>query len=132
MRVAEAVRRAAGELIADRKPSYNMVMIMVNIYEAKSKLSEFIEAALRGERVVICKHNQPIAELRAIEPVVVGSRDMSPMFPGQTFTPAAFFEPLSAKDIAAWDGVEPSAVKVAESTTEYETGKRRPRKGPRT
>lgn len=111
---------------------YNIVMIMVNIYEAKSKLSEFIEAATRGERVVICKHNQPIAELRPIEPVVVGSRDLSPMFPGQTFTPPAFFEPLSAKDLAAWEGVEPSAVRAAEANTEYELRKRRPRKGPRT
>jgi prevent-host-death family protein len=103
-------------------------MIMVNIYEAKSRLSEFIEAATQGERVVICKHNQPVAELRAIEPVVSGSRDLAPMFPGQTFTSAAFFEPLSAKEIAAWEGVEPNAPKAAESRGEYESRKRRPRK----
>ena len=30
-------------------------MIKVNIHEAKAKLSEYLEAASRGERVVICK-----------------------------------------------------------------------------
>jgi len=40
-------------------------MIVVNIHEAKAKLSEYLEAVARGERVVICKRNQPIAELRA-------------------------------------------------------------------
>jgi len=104
---------------------------MVNIYEAKSKLSECIEAAARGERVVICKHNQPVAELRAIEPVASGSRDLAPMFPGQTLTPPAFFEPLSAKEIAAWEGVEPM-LKPAESREEHEARKKRPKKRGRT
>ena len=111
---------------------YNIDMIMVNIYEAKSKLSEIVEAATRGERVIICKHNQPIAELRAIEPVATGSRDLAPMFPGQTFTPAAFFEPLSAKEVAAWEGDEANGRKAAESREPYEAKKRRPRKRGRT
>ena len=52
-----------------------MVMIMVNIFEAKAKLSEYIEAAARGEQVVICKHNQPVAELRPVEQARAGRRD---------------------------------------------------------
>ena len=50
-----------------------MVMIMVNIADAKSKLSEYIEAVSKGETVVICRHNRPVAELRAIEPARVGT-----------------------------------------------------------
>jgi prevent-host-death family protein len=42
-------------------------MIKVNIHEAKARLSEYLEAAGRGERVVICKRNEPVAELTAIE-----------------------------------------------------------------
>src|SRR5437763_2457139 len=45
-----------------------MVMKVVNIAEAKAKLSEFLEAVSKGERVTICKRNKPIAELRAVEP----------------------------------------------------------------
>ena len=43
-----------------------MVMIMVNIHQAKARLSEFIEAVERGEQVWICKRNQPVAELRPL------------------------------------------------------------------
>ena len=43
-----------------------MVMFMVNIAEAKAKLSEYLDAVGRGERVVIWKHNRPVAELRAV------------------------------------------------------------------
>lgn len=92
-----------------------MVMIMVNIYEAKAKLSEFVEAAARGERVVICKHNQPVAELRAIEAVSTAPRDLTPMYAGATFTPAAFFEPLAPGEIATWEGVEAEVPKAAET-----------------
>lgn len=84
---------------------YNLVMIMVNIYEAKTKLSELLEAAGSGERVVICKHNQPVAELRPIEAISSTPRDLTPMYPGATFTPAAFFEPLAEDEIATWEGI---------------------------
>jgi len=44
-----------------------MTMIMVNIHEAKARLSECLDAAAKGERVVICRHNRPVAELRPVE-----------------------------------------------------------------
>jgi prevent-host-death family protein len=44
-----------------------MTMIVVNIHEAKAKLSEYLDAVAKGERVLICKRNQPVAELRAVE-----------------------------------------------------------------
>jgi antitoxin (DNA-binding transcriptional repressor) of toxin-antitoxin stability system len=102
-------------------------MIMVNIYEAKARLSEFLEAASRGERVVICKHNQPVAELRAIEAVSTAPRDLTPMYPGATFTPPAFFEPLNDDEIAAWEGSGGNVSKVAEKRAAYaaRTGRRR-------
>ena len=44
-----------------------MVMKVVNIHEAKARLSEYLDAVAKGERVLICKRNQPVAELRAVE-----------------------------------------------------------------
>jgi antitoxin (DNA-binding transcriptional repressor) of toxin-antitoxin stability system len=98
---------------------YNIVMIMVNIHEAKAKLSEYLEAAAKGERVVICKHNQPVAELRVVEQTCTASRDLAPMYPGETFVTPAFFEPLPADDIAAWEGNGRDVLKVAESRGRY-------------
>ena len=105
-------------------------MIMVNIYEAKARLSEFLEAASRGERVVICKHNQPVAELRAIEAISTGPRDLTPIYPGATFTPPAFFEPLSADEIGAWEGSQDNVPRAAERRSTYSPGgsRRRARK----
>ena len=96
-----------------------MTMIMVNIYEAKAKLSEYLEAAAKGERVVICKHNQPVAELRAVDPVRTAPRNLTPMYPGQTFVTSEFFDPLSTDEIAAWEGSGEHGPKVADARGTY-------------
>ena len=44
-----------------------MTMIVINVHEAKAKLSEYLDAVSSGERVVICKRNRPVAELRAVD-----------------------------------------------------------------
>jgi prevent-host-death family protein len=79
-----------------------MTMLMVNIADAKAKLSEFVEAAARGERILICNRNKPVAELRAVEQAPAEPRDLSPMYPGRTFMTGAFFEPLSGDDLREW------------------------------
>ena len=43
-----------------------MVMKMVNIAEAKARLSDLLDDVERGETVVIARRNEPIAELRAV------------------------------------------------------------------
>lgn len=39
----------------------------VNIAEAKAKLSELVEAANRGEEIVLARHGRPVARLSAIK-----------------------------------------------------------------
>jgi len=39
-------------------------MIKTNVAEIKARLSEYLDRALAGERIVICRHNKPVAELR--------------------------------------------------------------------
>lgn len=78
-------------------------MFMVNIADAKAKLSEYVDAVGRGEQVIICNRNRPVAELRAIEAPRAGARDLTPMFPDWKIDPA-FFEPLDDEELAAWEG----------------------------
>ena len=40
-------------------------MIQANIHELKAKLSDYLAAALRGERVVIARRNVPVAQIDA-------------------------------------------------------------------
>lgn len=37
-----------------------------SVAEAKNKLSELIDRALRGEGIVITRHGQPVVELKAV------------------------------------------------------------------
>jgi prevent-host-death family protein len=106
-------------------------MIMVNIADAKAKLSEYIEAVSKGEAVVICRHNRPVAELRPIEPARIGPRDLTPMFPGATFMTDAFFEPMSDEELQDWEGTELFPARVAERPPAYSPSSSRRARGKR-
>ena len=77
-------------------------MIWINVTEAKAHLSRYLKRVERGETVVLCRHNVPIAEIQALpkrtrEPRPVGiDRGMT--------IPAAFFETLPDDLLAAFEG----------------------------
>jgi prevent-host-death family protein len=107
-----------------------MTMLMVNIADIKAKLSEYLDAVARGEQVIICNRNRPVAELRAIEPVRTEPRDLSPMFPDWKIDPG-FFEPLSDQELAVWEGSDtdiPGATRVAEARPTYPARRKSRRK----
>ena len=39
-------------------------MTKVNVQEAKAHLSRYLDRVEEGEVVIVCRHNQPVAELR--------------------------------------------------------------------
>ena len=109
-----------------------MVMIKVNSAEAKAKLAEYLDRALAGERIVICRHNEPIVELRPIAAIHDGPRPVGPLPGRPTFEVSpSFFEPLPDDDLEAWEGAATpaasgstsSAPRVAERVPEYGSGK---------
>ena len=97
-----------------------MTMIVTNIHEAKAKLSEFLDAVASGERVVICKRNRPVAELRAVAAIRTEPRPIG-RAKGRLSVPPSFFEPLSEEDLAAFDGGDERirASRVAERPSRY-------------
>lgn len=105
-----------------------MTMLMVNIADVKARLSEYVEAVARGERVVICNRNKPVAELRAVEQTSAGPRDLSPMFPGETFMTDAFFEPMSEAELEDWYGAPIFPAKVAKTPAAFGARKKRTRR----
>ena len=105
-----------------------VTMFMVNIAEAKAKLSEFVDAVARGERVVICNRNKPVAELRPVAQERTGPRDLSPMFPGETCMTDAFFEPMSDADLHDWYGPDVQPARVAEPQPAYAAPPKRRRR----
>src|SRR3954469_19629412 len=105
-----------------------LTMLMVNIADAKAKLSEYVDAVTRGERVLICNRNKPVAELRAVEQAPAEPRDLRPMRPGQVFLTGAFFEPMSEADLREWYGEPLLPTKVAETPAPYGSSKQRKRR----
>ncbi len=79
----------------------NMTMKVVNIFEAKAKLSECIEAAAAGERVLICKRNHPVAELRAVPGARTTPRPVGGAA-GRLQVPRAFFDPLPEEIVSSF------------------------------
>ena len=109
-----------------------MTMILVNIHEAKAKLSEYLDAVAKGERVLICKRNQPVAELRAVEQKRTEPRPIGGG-PHHFEVPDSFFEPMPDDFLDAFESgavypeVQPATAPVAEAPVKYEA-RRRPKR----
>ena len=81
-----------------------MVMIKANVFEIKARLSEYLDRVASGERVIVCRHNKPIAELRPLDSARTEPRPIGPLEGRPRFdVPASFFEPLAPDDLDAWD-----------------------------
>jgi prevent-host-death family protein len=105
-----------------------IAMIMVNIHEAKARLSEFVDAAIRGERVMICNRNRPVAELRAVAQAPAERRLGTAA--GSIAIPASFFDPLPDDLLDAFEGGPDErrrVPRVAEQQGEYPAGRKRRR-----
>ena len=74
-----------------------MTMKKVNIHDAKARLSEYLDLVAQGERVLICRRNHPVAELRPVGAVRTEPR---PLGGAAIELPGAFFDPLP-EDVAA-------------------------------
>jgi prevent-host-death family protein len=68
--------------------------IHINIHEAKTHLSKYLRKAEKGQRIVVCRRNVPIAVLG---PTVAPAVDRSKGFGsarGKVIIPPEFFDPM--------------------------------------
>jgi prevent-host-death family protein len=96
-------------------------MLKVNVFEAKAGLSHYLDRVERGEHVVICRRNRPIAELRPIEVARTSPRPIGGA-KGELVVPASFFEPLPNDLIDSfYPGMDTAGrhVRVAEEQAVY-------------
>lgn len=79
-------------------------VITATIFEAKTKLSELIKKAQRGEEVVITsgRDHIPVVRLEPIKPKA--KKRLGAMYtPGFVLT-EAFWEPLPEEELRLWEG----------------------------
>ncbi|MXZ71463.1 MAG: type II toxin-antitoxin system prevent-host-death family antitoxin [Acidobacteria bacterium] len=82
-------------------------MIRVNIADAKARLSLYLDRVERGETIVLCRRNVPVAEIRRLpvsltEPRPIGTDP-------DLVVPDSFFEPLPEDLLQAFEGRGPDA-----------------------
>jgi antitoxin (DNA-binding transcriptional repressor) of toxin-antitoxin stability system len=81
-------------------------MIRLNIHEAKTHLSKYLAKLEKGETIILCRRNQPIAEIRPISPKRKKPRPIG-LDVGKFQVPPEFFEPLPDELLAYFNGEKP-------------------------
>lgn len=78
-------------------------MLRINIHEAKTHLSRCLEDVGKGETIIICNRNRPVAEIR---PVPAHRKTPRPvgLAKGVFQVPDTFFDDLPGEEIALFDG----------------------------
>ncbi len=71
---------------------------LVNVHEAKARLSELLERTRAGEEILIGKRGKAYAKLVPVEPEPV------PLGFLKFQVPDSFFEPLPEEELRAWEG----------------------------
>jgi prevent-host-death family protein len=77
--------------------------MLFTIHAAKTHLSRLIEAALSGEEVIIAKGKKPVVR---IVPIPQSHFAVGVLADRVTGDGPDFFEPMSAEDLALWEGRE--------------------------
>ena len=80
-------------------------MIRVNIHEAKTHLSHYLEEVEQGETIVVCRRNLPIAEIRPLARSGKTRRSIG-LGKGIFSVPASFFEDLPEDMRTLFNGSE--------------------------
>jgi prevent-host-death family protein len=79
-------------------------MNTINVQEAKTHLSHYLDEVAKGESFILCKRNKPVAEIR---PIATKSHEKRPigLAKGTFSVPASFFDELPDEIIALFSGV---------------------------
>ena len=78
-------------------------MIRLNIHEAKTHLSRYLDRLAAGEVILLCRRNVPIAEIRPLPPRPEGRRPIG-IAVGEFTVGESFFEPLPEDLLDAFEG----------------------------
>jgi prevent-host-death family protein len=74
--------------------------MQVNVHQAKTRLSELLEAVEKGEEVIIARDNVPVAKL-----VPARKKFKLGILQDQLKGPIPdFLEPMSEEDLRLWEG----------------------------
>ncbi len=80
-----------------------MIVIRLNIHEAKTHLSRYLSKLKKGETIILCKRNEPVAEIRAVPSPRTRKRPIG-LAKGEFSVSKEFFEALPEELVQAFHG----------------------------
>jgi prevent-host-death family protein len=76
----------------------------VNLYEAKTHLSELVERAALGEEIVIAKSGRPLARIVPLRAKAPGKRVFGNNLLGISYVAADWDAPMTPEELEEWGG----------------------------
>ncbi len=76
-------------------------MVVVNVHQAKTRLSRLLAQVESGEDVAIARRVGPVARLLGCKR---RNKRQADLLKGKLSVPDRFFDPLPEDELAAWDG----------------------------
>ena len=77
--------------------------VEINIHEAKAKLSHYLGLVAKGEEIIICNRNVPVARLGPVLQLKKKRRKLG-LHAGEYVIPDAAFAPSTAEELKEWWG----------------------------
>jgi antitoxin (DNA-binding transcriptional repressor) of toxin-antitoxin stability system len=78
--------------------------IHLNIHDAKTNLSRYLSELSSDERIILCRRNQPVAEIRLLPQAARKPRQLG-LAKGDFVVEAAFFDPLPDEILDGFQGM---------------------------
>lgn len=78
-------------------------MIKLNIHEAKTHLSKYLARLAKGETILLCRRNEPIAEIRPVAARRGKPRPLG-LAKGTVDIRPSFFEPMTDEVLDLFEG----------------------------
>ena len=78
-------------------------MIKLNIHEAKTHLTHYLEEVEQGETIILCRRNQPVAEIRPLPARRHKKRPIG-LAKGKFSVPVSFFDELPVDITSPFNG----------------------------
>jgi prevent-host-death family protein len=78
-------------------------MLRLNVHQAKTHLSQYLDRVAKGETIILCKRNTPVAEIRPLPSVRKTKRPIG-LAKNKFKLSKSFFNPLPDKLLDAFDG----------------------------
>lgn len=75
----------------------------LNMQEAKTHLSAHIARLAEGDRIILCRRNRPVAEIRPLSPPADQPRPVG-LGRGLAEIPESFFDPLPDQVMDSFEG----------------------------